>query len=64
MAHGYPKTARHCGTCRYWTGCRSDRGGDYYVTNTRDTGTCQKSGNIRCGKEMMAYESCTQWTKV
>lgn len=64
MSHQYPKGATHCGTCQYWRGDRKVVSSNYIeVKDTRATGTCSKPGNIRCGKSMQAYESCSQWTK-
>ena len=34
------------------------------VKDSQATGDCSKPGNIRCGKQMEARESCAQWTKV
>ncbi len=64
MGIEYPKAAIHCGTCRYWRGDRKLNNVGYYVLkDSRIRGTCSKPGNVRCGKDMQAYESCSQWTK-
>lgn len=64
MSHQYPKHAIHCGTCRYWRGNRRVVSASHVeVKDTRDTGACSKPGNVRCGQQMQAYESCSQWTK-
>ena len=65
MSHQYTMSSSCCGACKYWCGERKVIGNHHIeVKDTQASGTCTKSGNIRCGKQMEARESCSQWTKV
>ena len=65
MSHQYMRNSSSCGACKYWQGDRKIIDSNHIeVKDTLVCGACSKPGNIRCGKQMEARESCSQWTRL